>query len=236
MQQKINKLLNRKSNAKEDTDTVNEDSTVGDESTNAPSLTLEEVNDGYMKGSLLPVDAQIALLGCEGAGKTCLIDTFLGKDFHDTPPTEGADQMEISIKTTVNWHLLSDDEKLRELEKQALLETEYFLLKDEPEQCLPSITAEVTATASIPVNSSASKQKRVTLPVEKTSLDDHHSPSDKHMKFVSIEEFHQLKAMKEEYDPHKRYVHLRDFAGQQVTGYICMYSYTYVSSITKNLN
>ena len=214
MQQKINE--NRKSKTKEDADTINEDSTVANEATNTPSLTLEEVNEGYMKSSLLPVDAQVALLGCEGAGKTCLIDTLLDNNFHDTPPTEGVDEMEISIKTTVNWHFLSDDEKLRELEKQALLETEYYLLKDEPEQSLPSITAEVTAHASMPVNSSTSKHKCVALPVEKTSLEDQHLPSDKHMKLVSIEEFHQLKAMKEKYDPHKRYVHLKDFAGRQV--------------------
>ena len=182
------------------------------------SLTHEEVNDSYMKGSLLPLDAQVVLLGCEGAGKTCLTDTFLGKEFHDTPPTEGADQMEISIKTTVNWKLLTNDEKLRDLERQALLETEHFLLNDKPVKPSSSTSSKAIATYT-PADSSTSKQNPILPLGRKRSLQDHgghHSHIDEKLKFITAEEFHQMKAMQEEYDPHKRYVHWWDFAGQQV--------------------
>ena len=44
------------------------------------------------------------------------------------------------------------------------------------------------------------------------------SPSKRYKKFtpISPEEFQQLKALQEEYDPEKKYIHLWDFAGQQV--------------------
>ena len=38
------------------------------------SVTLEEINESYMDGCLPIVDPRVVLLGCEGSGKTSLID------------------------------------------------------------------------------------------------------------------------------------------------------------------
>ena len=43
-------------------------------------------------------------------------------------------------------------------------------------------------------------------------------PTDKKFVPISPVEFQQLKALQEEYDPEKKYIHLWDFAGQQVSG------------------
>jgi len=75
------------------------------------NMTHEEVNEGYMEGSLPIVDPRVVLLGCEGSGKTSLIDTFVGKRFQDTPATEGADQMEITVTTAANWELIDEKQK-----------------------------------------------------------------------------------------------------------------------------
>ena len=57
-----------------------------------------------MDGCLPIIDPRVILLGCEGSGKTSLVDTFVGNSFRNTAPTEGADQMKISIKTAANWN------------------------------------------------------------------------------------------------------------------------------------
>lgn len=80
-----------------------------------------------MDGCLPIIDPRVILLGCEGSGKTSLVDTFVGNSFRNTAPTEGADQMKISIKTAANWKLMSEKEKLSDLKKQALLESEFFV-------------------------------------------------------------------------------------------------------------
>ena len=91
------------------------------------SVTLEEINESYMDGCLPIVDPRVVLLGCEGSGKTSLIDTFVGNSFHNTSPTEGADQMEISVTTAADWKVMNEEEKIGDLKKQALLESEFFV-------------------------------------------------------------------------------------------------------------
>ena len=92
-------------------------------------VTFEDVNESYMDGCLPIIDPRVILLGCEGSGKTSLVDTLVGNSFQNTAPTEGADQMKISITTAANWRLMSDKEKLTDLnyKKQALLESEFFV-------------------------------------------------------------------------------------------------------------
>ena len=92
------------------------------------SVTLEEVNESYMDGCLPIVDPRVVLLGCEGSGKTSLIDTFVGNSFRNTSPTEGADQMKISITTAADWKLMDEKEKIADLKKQALLESNFLFL------------------------------------------------------------------------------------------------------------
>ena len=89
-------------------------------------VTHEKVNESYMDGCLPIVDPRVVLLGCEGSGKTSLIDTLVGNSFRNTSPTEGADQMEISVTTAADWKIMNEEEKITDLKKQALLESEFF--------------------------------------------------------------------------------------------------------------
>ena len=212
------------------------------------SMTLEEINESYMDGCLPIVDPRVVLLGCEGSGKTSLIDTFVGNSFRNTSPTEGADQMEISVTTATDWKVMNEEEKIEDLKNQALLESEFFVsLKkwcsslEIPPAAQPSMvtssassTQQISfpvplATPTMPTHSastdepSASIVKRDTMAeppksIPQIPLNPRSLPGKLHKKFVYItkEEFQELKAMKQKYNPKRRYVHLWDFAGQQI--------------------
>ncbi|XP_065907302.1 uncharacterized protein [Dysidea avara] len=207
------------------------------------NMTLEEVNKGYIDGSLPIVDPRVVLLGCEGSGKTSLIDTFVGKSFQDTPATEGADQMEISVTTAANWELMDEKQKIYDLKKQMLLESEFFLSireccrsLDIPQsvsstqpaciqpQCpvSPSTATVATPTPSMSSELSASSTKKGAMAESPKLLHahagQHHvfSSTKKKLAFISWKEFQELRAMTEKYDPKKKYIHLWDFAGQQI--------------------
>ena len=223
-----------------------QDSTMSSQSASADHMTLEGVNEGYMDGCLPIVDPRVVLLGCEGSGKTSLIDTLVGNSFRNTSPTEGADQMEISVTTAADWKIMSKDEKIADLKKQALLESEFFLSLKElctslevPQAPHPS-SVDSSILSSQHISSSVATPN---MPTSATSIDEPSSSTDEreavaeppkslpqiplnprslpgklHKKFVYItkEEFQKLKAMKEKYNPRRRYVHLWDFAGQQI--------------------
>ena len=212
----------------------------------ADHVTVEKVNESYMDGCLPIVDPRVVLLGCEGSGKTCLIDTLVGNSFCNTSPTEGADQMEISVTTAADWKIMNEKEKIADLKKQALLESEFF--SSLKEWC-SSLEIPPAAQAPSTVASSALSTERIpsfapvatpTMPTPSTSTEESSAkrdlmaeppkslpriplnprslPGKLHKKFVYItkEEFQQLKTMKEKYNPRRRYVHLWDFAGQQI--------------------
>jgi len=192
---------------------------------NSKGLTHKQINDGYMDGFLPPLDAQVVLLGCEGAGKTCLADTFLGKEFHDTPPTEGADQFEITIKATSDWKLMSEEEKMADLEKQALLEAEFFLSSKEDNQIIspqvsppPTVEVKPTTSSSTDLGLPTRSITNVSLCSEESRVPGSHSAASIKMNqmFVTLKDFQQLKSLQEKYDPNKRYINLWDCAGQQV--------------------
>ena len=211
------------------------------------SVTHEEINDSYMDGCLPIVDPRVVLLGCEGSGKTSLIDTFVGNSFRNTSPTEGADQLEISVTTAADWKIMNEEQKLTDLKKQALLESEFFVsLKKwcgsleippaaQPPTILTSLPTQQTsssvsvATPTMPTPSvatdepSSSTVKRDDMAEPPKSLpqiplNPRSLPGKFHKKFLYItkEEFQQLKTMKQKYNPRRRYVHLWDFAGQQI--------------------
>ena len=215
----------------------------------ADHVTLEEVNESYMDGCLPIVDPRVVLLGCEGSGKTSLIDTLVGNSFHNTSPTEGVDQMEISVTTAADWKTMNENEKIVDLKKQALLESEFFSslkelcnsLEVPPEPRRPSPFASsalsmqptsphvlaTTPSMSTPSmstdepSSSAGGRHAMAEPpksLPQIPLNPRSSTRKLHKKFVFItkEEFQRLKAMKEKYNPRRRYVHLWDFAGQQI--------------------
>ena len=209
------------------------------------NMTLQEVNEGYIDGSLPIVDPRAVLLGCEGSGKTSLIDTFVGNSFRNTPATEGADQMEISVATMANWELMNEKQKLQDLKKQALLEAEFFLSirkccqsLDMPQSILSSSTLTTSAqpslhsttaatstlsasTASATISSSSADKEAVAgIPKSSPQARFSHCNAPNHFKgnfvYITKEEFQELKTMTEKYDPKKKYIHLWDFAGQQI--------------------
>ena len=195
-----------------------------------------------MDGCLPIIDPRVVLLGCEGSGKTSLIDTFVGNSFQNTPPTEGAEQMKISITTAANWKLMSEKEKIADLKKQALLESEFYVslkkwcssLEIPPAAQASSLVAPSTTSTrqrsfSMPTysytmstdeqSSSTVKRGAMAEPPEylpKIHLSPHYVHVKVHKKYITKEEFQELKRMKEKYNPRKRYVHLWDFAGQQI--------------------
>ena len=208
-------------------------------------VTFEDVNESYMEGCLPIIDPRVILLGCEGSGKTSLVDTLVGNSFQNTAPTEGADQMKISITTAANWKLMSEKEKLADLKKQALLESEFFVsLRRWCKSLEIPLAVQSTftnlshnrqilspgpkATPTIPTfstvtdkHSSVKKDAigRAHTPVPQIPLNPSHLLGKHHHRniaYFTTKEFHNLKSMKEKYNPRMRYVHLWDFAGQQI--------------------
>ena len=175
-----------------------------------------------MGGMLPSSDARLVLLGYEGSGKSCLADTLVGKSFQeDTAPTEGADQFEIGVTTAANWELMDESEKLKNIEKQTFLETEYYL-STKNDQAVASKAPFVPSPGEDhqPVTTKAkAKHGHILSKFTAFFKRGSSSSSKRYKKFtpISQEEFQQLKALQEEYDPEKKYIHLWDFAGQQVS-------------------
>ena len=175
-----------------------------------------------MDGELLGPDVRLALLGAEGSGKTSLSHTLVGKDFEDTAPTEGVEQMKIIVESTSNWIPLTHAEKLEDLEKQKYAESilsAVKLLKSQPTLSVDMATSTVSSPMSStitdfdPSNPSIVSQHVLTSP-EKLSSDSNLELSSN--PFVSVHNIENLKAFKQSYDPKKKYVNIWDFAGQQV--------------------
>jgi len=143
----------------------------------------------------LPVNhARVLVFGPEGSGKTCLVETLVGKEFHDTSPTDGADQMEISIQQTDDWELLSTDQKIKELEAQ---------LKAEIFQSVSHASSKTVSTPSEVVPSFAKLTQPVALPIPTATCPE----VDKIMKLLEERKL---------YDHTRNYITIWDFAGQQV--------------------
>ena len=157
--------------------------------------------------------------------------------------------MEISVTTAADWKIMNENEKMADLRKQAILESEFFLslkelcdsLEVPPEpKChsplassalpTPLSSSHVPVTTPImptraalteePLSSFVKRDALAEPPVSlpRIPLNPQSLPCKLHKKFVYItkEEFQQLKAMKEKYNPRRRYVHLWDLAGQQI--------------------
>ena len=179
-----------------------------------------------MDGVLPSSDARLVLLGYEGSGKTCLADTLVGKSFQDTPPTEGADELEISITTAANWEVMDKAKKIEDLEKQALLEAEFLLSSNTKNSYVTSSTTtflSLPTTKNFQDDEAAVKDDNQLVALEQRET----PPTDKKFLPITPEEFQQLTTLQEEYDPKKKYIHLWDFAGQRVSDSITSVVYYY---------
>ena len=209
----------------------------------ADHVTLKQVDESYMEGCVSIVDPQVVLLGSKGSGKTCLIDTLVGNSFRNTSPTEGADQMEISVTTAADWKIISPEDKITDITKQ---HSEFFISISElfnsfevslAVQPLSTVTSTALSAQhdlySIPVTTP-------TMPTSSTSTEEQSAQRDamaeppqsvpqiplnrrsstskllKKSVYITKEEFQESKTMKQKYNPSTRYFHLWDFTGQQI--------------------
>ena len=149
------------------------------------------------------------VLGCEGSGKTSLVHTLVGNSFQSAQPTEAADQMEISVTTAADWKIINGKEKIADLKKQALLKSQTNSNVDSSKSQQNSLMMPVcSASTDFPSSLTVKRNVKAT----KSSL-----PQISTLKkYITKEEFQQLKTMQEKYNPKKRYVHLWDFSGQQI--------------------
>ena len=147
------------------------------------------------------------MMGTEGSGKTCLSDTLTGQDFKDTLPTEGANQMEVVVKSAVNWKALTPEELIDGLQQQMLHEAHYCATeKARPPQ--------IASTKSMSEPTTDSSEKPLSKPLADVPMLP--LPSGDTLYFLTIEEFKQLPAMLSKYDPLQKYIGVWDYAGQSV--------------------
>ena len=160
-----------------------------------------------MDSTLPSPDVRVTMMGTEGSGKTCLGDTLTGQEFKkDTVPTEGADEMEIIVKSAVDWNVITKEQMIDNLQQQVLQEVDHCATKPPPKgSALPSS-----------VTSAGSSSLPKTKPNKVPSLPMLELPGGDKMYILTIEEFKQLPSIVEKYDPLRRYVNIWDSAGQQV--------------------
>ena len=146
----------------------------------------------------LPVNhARVLVFGPEGTGKTCLVETLVGAEFRHTSPTDGADQMEISIQQTDDWELMSTDQKIKELEAQ---------LKAEIFRSVSHSSSETVNTLSEVVPSSSRHVQPVALP----------TPTATRPVPLEVDKIMKLLEERKLYNHTRNYITIWDFAGQQV--------------------
>ena len=176
-------------------------------------LSQEAVNKIFMDSTLPSPDVRVAMMGTEGSGKTCLGDTLTGQEFReDTQPTEGADEMEVVVKSAVDWNIMTKEEMIDNLQQQVLQEVDHSATKPASKDSTTS-PAKSTSVASVG-QSCLSKAKPDKPPIP--SLPMLQLPGGDKMYILTIEEFKQLPSILEKYDPLRRYVNIWDSAGQQV--------------------
>jgi len=142
------------------------------------------------------LDIRVALLGPEGSGKTSLADTLTGQTFrYDTLPTKGAEQMEVVVKNAINWSIIDKEDLIDDLEQRMLQEAKH---------CAVGLPKSPEIPIVIPTSpSTSSKKLKLTTELEQEEM-------------LTLEQFTELPALLEEYNPNKRYISIWDYGGQQV--------------------
>ena len=175
-------------------------------------LSHEVLNEIFKESTLPSPDVRVAMMGTEGSGKTCLGDTLTGQTFKDTSPTEGADEMEIVVRSAVDWSLQSKEEMISNLQQQVLQEVKHST--EERSQSAEDFKASTTKSASNASLAPSSHLQKAKSNIP--SLPMFELPGGDKMYILTIEEFKQLPSILEKYDPLRRYVNIWDYAGQHV--------------------
>ena len=175
-------------------------------------LSHEAVNKLFLESSVESPDVRVAMMGTEGCGKTCLGDTLTGQEFRDTCPTEGVDEMEVIVKNSVDWNILTKEEMIENLQQQMLQEVDHCATKKPQSSPKCSATAPTKSSSGSAAKSSSLSKAKPDIP----SLPMLELPGGDKMYILTIEEFKQLPSIIGKYDPLRKYVNIWDYAGQQV--------------------
>jgi len=142
------------------------------------------------------LDIRVALLGPEGSGKSNLALTLTGQEFkYDTLPTKGAEQMEVVVHNALDWSIIEKDKLIDDLQLRMLQEAKHCA--DE----LPKSPESFPVSPTTPTSSN--KKPKLSLELEQEEM-------------LTLEQFTELPALTEEYNPNKRYISIWDYGGQQV--------------------
>ena len=175
-------------------------------------LSHEAVNKLFLESSVESPDVRVAMMGTEGCGKTCLGDTLTGQEFRDTCPTEGVDEMEVVVKSSVDWNILTKEEMIENLQQQMLQEVDHCATKQPQSSPKSSATTPTKSSSGSAAKSSSLSKAKPDIPsLPMLEL----SGGDK-MYILTIEEFKQLPSIIGKYDPLRKYVNVWDYARQQV--------------------
>ena len=162
-----------------------------------------------MESTTASLDTRVAMMGTEGSGKTCLVDTLTGQAFQNTTPTEGANQMEVVVKSTADWKMLTQDEVIDGLQQRMLHEAHHCVTKQSRPVQMPS-------SKSIPAPTTDDASFKHSPPNPLAAIPMMPLPTGDTLYFLTIEEFKKLPAMLSKYDPLQKYIGIWDYAGQQV--------------------
>ena len=160
-------------------------------------LSHEVVNKLFLESSVESPDVRVAMMGTEGCGKTCLGDTLTGQEFKDTCPTEGVDEMEVVVKSSVDWNILTKEEMIENLQQQMLQEVDHCATKQPQSSPKSSATAPTKSSSGSAAKSSNLSKAKPDIP----SLPMLELPGGDKMYILTIEEFKQLPSIIGKYDP-----------------------------------
>jgi len=105
--------------------------------------------------------------------------------------------MEVVVKNAVNWSIIDKEELIDDLELRMLQEAKHCAVG------LPK-SPENAAVAVAPItHPSPSKKPKLSIELEQEEM-------------LTLEQFAELPALTEEYNPNKRYISIWDYGGQQV--------------------
>jgi len=195
------------------------------------NLTRKAISNGYLESVLLSSNVRVAMLGSEGSGKTCLANTLTNREFYDTPPTTGASQMEVVVKSTVDWSPMTSEETIDNLQQRMLQEakhwTEQTAHASPPKPTAKSMpssatinTTKITSTskASSLVNQPIFISQPVHPHVEPIYPDPPmlKLPGEEETYLLTMDEYRKLPSVLRNYDPTTKYISIWDYAGQSV--------------------